>query len=1366
MKCMKHLWLNLRSGIIVFIVIILLPLGGVKSDETHLISSGRDAVTFEINVPTPVIVPSGEGGVRVLVPGFGSFSPPGAPELPGKIFNVAVPQQGSVRMTASILEEEALGVLELARVPGERLIRGDRGIPSSERYFPPDPWAGKGMPPVVSECEPCFMGRQRVLPVRVNPLVSGDGGFRLVRKLSITVHFEGGKPVAGSISPPSIPESGTWQRLYKDLLVNPEDVSRFRKPLTVRRFLRRPLEEGKRLRLYVPKTGIYAVRADSLIESGLSAALSTGQFALKKLYYDEGESDLVREVDIPMLVLESGSTAPGILDGADVIIFHARGIRDDTDAGDPDAKYTNDNVIWLEEDAAGEYMEELPPLPQTPGYTPPNSRFEIRVARDGYYHKRTRPGSTDYYFMKEPEEERTEYTFEIHNPAAGSNTFDLSLRVQGFYENRSIQRCVFSINSEQVGIDSVYSNDSAVFTFNGNPAGWLVDGTNRLTVETDVDYGLLINDFTINYPRLFVAHEDMFEFSIGTAILPQTIDITGFTVDHGVLVEMTDPSNPLYHVLSSEYFSDAGGGNWTLSVNLQPSLDYERRFVVLGAGAGEHIYNSGIVVDEPSDLVGEAGPFNTLIISHGEFLDELQSYIDWRKAQGYRILTANVQDVYDEFNGGLPNCDAIRRFIAFGVDHWGVEFVLLVGDGNEDQKEIYDKTPTNFIPPYTFAFNVIGSFPDEVVSTDRYYSFLDETVVEAAGIPDFDTESGTEGALPDPFFTQGVGYPDVFLGRISAGEDYELRALLIKMYGFEEPAVDELWRRKIILFADDAWSGRLNYYRYVYGEERFEWSMSAIGDSIEAALPGGLDIYRLPLARWTDEAHKNPDGDPGSVIYARTQDSVSAYFTPYLLKLLNEGCLFFSFQGHGNRSTLTTEGAFASLSLYDHLDSLRTPIPNIFTAFGCHISEFARLKELSWVMDGKNGDCITEQLLLKPRAGSVGTYASTGYEYLSDNAVLCERLHEEIFQGPPVDSVPPRREYTGARWILGEVITKGEIRHIQNSGYGLGQVFRYVLLGDPMLNIDPGPPLMQLEADWGSGWVSVPEDSFRAREGTNDCTLRFEASDVVALEGITLEVDGENWTDSLDIEALKDTDRTFARAYRAELDYSISLDDEYVVFRVFKPDSQLAGVAEYPIDSRIRLFYNEYLEIAPGVECPPTGMFKLTVDFPAYIDQQPVLILDGLKLDEAVFTVPDRQDSLHWETVFSRTFPSGRRVLSVHVGEYSKDFEFHVTGDDLVVEAFNFPNPFRDGTNIVYTLNLPVDAGTIEIYNVSGLLIRTLRLPGSKLDASNFLTPHSIYWNGRDMAGDPVANGTYIYVLKVDRGGSTVDIKGKSVKLE
>ena len=145
--------------------------------------------------------------------------------------------------------------------------------------------------------------------------------------------------------------------------------------------------------------------------------------------------------------------------------------------------------------------------------------------------------------------------------------------------------------------------------------------------------------------------------------------------------------------------------------------------------------------------------------------------------------------------------------------------------------------------------------------------------------------------------------------------------------------------------------------------------------------------------------------------------------------------------------------------------------------------------------------------------------------------------------------------------------------------------------------------------------------------------------------------------------------------------------------------------------------------------------------------------------------MPDPQDSLAWEATFDRTFSAGSHLLTLRVGEFERDFPFQVTGSGLVLDGFSFPNPFSEGTNIVYALNLTVDAGKIEIYNVSGRLIRTFRFPQDKLGAATFANPHSIYWDGRDLAGDLVANGTYIYIIMVERNGEKVNITGKSVRL-
>lgn len=1328
------------------LLLVLVPVHEAWSRGTKLLQSSRNAITFEVVVPDPVIVPAGDGKVRLRLEGYGTVSPPGALEIPVKTFHVAVPLSGGVRVSATVQAEEHLGALQLVRVPAERFIKGENDVPSTEIYYPPDPWRSSDYPSLVTAERPSFMGRQRVLPVRVCPLSLGREGARLVKKLTVTVTIEGGALRTELESYREAPVSSRWKRLYDVLLVNPDDVSRYIKPLRIPGVLREPDQGVRRLRLHIPETGCYAVRADSLVASGLTAGLSQGEIALKKYYYDEGEPDLVREVDIPILVINGSASTEEVFSDDDLLVFYALGIKDDVDAGDLNAMFTDDNVVWLEEMVPGKFMTEGPPLSSTPGTPMRNTyRATSRNREDTYYFKNAGPAIEEYYYITGPAGASIAVPFDVFSPA-GSDIVSLVVRLQGFTRNNTGSNLTFEIRNSQggtswIGNGFIAAKDTRTFTFDDISSDLLTDGENSLIIRSVAEYVFIVNDLVVDYPAQFGAHSNRLEFGLGPMLGTWKIRASGFSVNHGYVIEIIDPFDLVQYELTPGLF-EQDGAEYTLDIDLEAM--YERRFIILGDGAWDHLENRKIVVDDtPDNLRSKTGPYHTLIISHREFIDDLVEYENWRRGQGYRILKADVRNVYDEFNGGNPSCDAIKRFVRYGFDHWGVEFVLLVGDGSEDHKRIALPSPLDFIPPHTFGVRVSGEqYDDEVTSSDKYYSFLDDV-------------------QPDR-------YPDVFVGRFPVGEDIELLAITNKLYRFEDSVkVDDTWRRNIVILADDAWSGLYSDYRYRSYEREFEFSNDAIAGDVDESLPGGFDIRNLHLSRWTDAPHQNPNGDPGQVIYSRTVDSVHTYFTPYLVNRLNEGCLFFSFQGHANRAVLTTEAAFATFKMYDHLRYLYVRRPHVFIGVGCHISDFAHFYEGRRVGDGPNGDCFSEQVLFKPGVAAVGTYASNGYEYLHENAMLSETLHRYIFQSPPADSVPPQNAYTGAHWVLGEAITMAEIEHIANQPlYGYDQVRRYILLGDPMLTIDPGPPLMELEANWDGNWEAVSPDSFAARHGTNECILRLTASDVVALGEIEFEVNGDPWTDSLVITRLNDQDKTFARSYSADVGYTVNLFDEHLLFRVSNPQGREVGIMEIPIETTIRLFYNNYLEITPAVESPPTGMFKVVVDFPAYLDQVPVLLFDGLEQDDVLFMV-DPDDSLRWETEFYReNLPGGGHVLTVQVGEFAQDFVFLVTGTDVVMDSFCFPNPFREGTNIVYTLNLPINSGMIDIYNVSGIRIRTITLPYDQLDAASYLDPHSIYWDGMDFAGDPVANGTYIYVIQVTKGGSEVTVKGKSVKLE
>ncbi|MBN2185597.1 MAG: hypothetical protein JW746_09745 [Candidatus Krumholzibacteriota bacterium] len=1346
----------LTAFALVAAVLAFCSIKSVRAASQRILFSSLDGLTFEIELPDPRIVNLSDGSVEVALDGYGSFSPPGSFKLPGKTYHVAIPSSGDATIEFNILESIDLGRLNLSRVKEGRFVRSEENTPSTEYFLPEDRWEGETLLKVAEAGRPSFMSRQRVLPVMINPLYSSEGRFRFARKISVHVDFNrtAGRAEDRIDSFPILSER--WRAIYDEVLVNPGDVDRLIQPSKSISRDRLPAEEGKMLKIKIPETGVYGIRADSLISSGLSSSLSNTGFALKKLYYDESEPGLVREVPVPYRIIKGVESSPSIFEGDDLLVFYARGIKDDLDAGDRFATFTDYNLLWIVEDEAGAVMSGFS-LSANSGTQTTLFNAEFRKRKDSYYYRNINEGNWDFYYVTGMPDKLDPLVlpFEINDPAL-LNTFSLTLRVSGSVWGGFNQTITVRIRNSEgtntVGTRSISGTEDAEFVFTSIPTGYLIDGTNELLVSGSSNYGFLINDFEIVYPAGFAVADDMLEFSLGGRLIPHEITLSGFSAPGGFLLDITDETAPRFLSLPAEDFQLEGS---TYSIDLK-LLNAARGMYCASRSEGTgHIYNDWISVDNPSSLKTETGPYNAVVISHPDFLPpattSLSEYAAWREGQGYRILTIDVNDVYDEFNGGLKSSEAIKRFVRFGHDNWGVEFVLLVGDGNEDHKQIfYDESPTkgsppDYIPPFTYSIDVPGvDYDDEVLSTDKYYSFLDEEWPES-------------------------GYPDVFVGRMPVGSDLELRALLIKMYRFEDPGIEEQWRRRTVLFADDAWSGYPDY-SYHLNELDFEGGMEDIAQDIESSLPGGFDIQRLFLSNWTDSVHNI--GESGVAVYSEATDSTRRYFTPYIIARLNEGALFFSFQGHASRSHFTSESGFSMLSQYRDLDRLTSDRNFIFFGAGCHISQYALVMELSRsAIDGPNGDCISEQMLLKSRAGAVSAYASSGFELLDQNMYLFNKLHEVLFKYPPDDSIPPLMEATGAHWNLGEAITKAEIEHIGSRWYGFTQTYRYFILGDPMITVDPGPPLLMAESDWGEGWQEIETDSLRAANGTNTCKLRLTATDVVALGNITLSIAGEDMSEELTITRIGTETSTYARGYYAEADYTVGLEDGSVVFNVYTPQGRLAGQKELVIETGLRFFYNEDIEIMPGDEAPANGDFRIEADFPAFLSEPPLLFFDGVEDGGSVMYVPAGYDSTHWESSFERHFTTGSHEFSVHVGDYSKEFIFEVSGGGLVCEFFSFPNPFSSGTNICFTNNLPIDSGKVMIYDVSGRTIRTLDIPASMLGSSEFTSeenyvPNFIWWDGRDLAGNKVANGSYIMILRIETGGRHIDRKNISVKLE
>ncbi len=123
---------------------------------------------------------------------------------------------------------------------------------------------------------------------------------------------------------------------------------------------------------------------------------------------------------------------------------------------------------------------------------------------------------------------------------------------------------------------------------------------------------------------------------------------------------------------------------------------------------------------------------------------------------------------------------------------------------------------------------------------------------------------------------------------------------------------------------------------------------------------------------------------------------------------------------------------------------------------------------------------------------------------------------------------------------------------------------------------------------------------------------------------------------------------------------------------------------------------------------------------------------------------------------FAPELKDGDHSLEVFVKDARNNFAYHrddfqVINDFKILNVFNYPNPFRDGTEFTFNLTQQSDKVTIKIFTVAGRLISTLDY--HHLEAGF----HHLYWNGLDQDQDELANGVYLYKVVARSGEKQVE---------
>ena len=128
-------------------------------------------------------------------------------------------------------------------------------------------------------------------------------------------------------------------------------------------------------------------------------------------------------------------------------------------------------------------------------------------------------------------------------------------------------------------------------------------------------------------------------------------------------------------------------------------------------------------------------------------------------------------------------------------------------------------------------------------------------------------------------------------------------------------------------------------------------------------------------------------------------------------------------------------------------------------------------------------------------------------------------------------------------------------------------------------------------------------------------------------------------------------------------------------------------------------------------------------------------------------------------------YVQGADVSGNTSGGLQYQIQFQVINESTVTNFYPYPNPFSSQTRFVFTLtgsDIPEDI-IIEIINVTGKIVKEL----TKNDLGPIHIGNNITepWNGTDEYGDRLANGLYLYNVKL-KGNNSSDFAHRSTSAD
>lgn len=587
----------------------------------------------------------------------------------------------------------------------------------------------------------------------------------------------------------------------------------------------------------------------------------------------------------------------------------------------------------------------------------------------------------------------------------------------------------------------------------------------------------------------------------------------------------------------------------------------------------------------------------------------------------------------------------------------------------------------------------------------------------------FTTQTTVESSTDD-WFVYLVGddlLPDMLIGRLTAQTTADLDAQIEKIINYETAIPSGDWREKFLLIAD----------------------IPDEGGDFEAVADNFADNYITPAGFEVSKCYVN---DCHPICRQRVMGAI------------NEGRVVCNFIGHGSIDSWSKRLIFQSPDVAYLYNGGKQPF---VVTMDCLNGFFHHATD---------DYCIAEELVRARNKGAVACLSHSGLDYTSTSETIGCFLYDALLND--------------GDFILGSAVYRAKTGYLGTSPYYWDQAVMLILFGDPALELGfPGKPdvLPGLISFDPLRPVAGTPDTMTAvifnagREDASDVSVRFswghpDSSVALVLADVTIPyLKAGGRSDAVAVWDSVPDPGSYAIFIQVDRDDRIAESNEWNntswdSIRVLSPD-----VPQDTIPPTVEL-YVENEKVGAGFESdcyvsPSPEIEAVFVDDWSGIDTRDIsLTLNGKPIENFELDHDEVGSNVVKLSYNPSSLRNGRYTLAVKLADCAANpnsascsATFRVESSFKLMNVRNYPNPSWGNTKFVYTLSRNADDVTIKIYSVTGQLLKTIPGGAGRRNAN------VLAWDGRDLNGNNVASGVYLYKVLARRQGDHVQTTGKMV---